>query len=84
MSELNFIKNWDVIDFIELCDEIADGNNKHPVMKEKQYQIINKSKGNNKAVLEWIGDDENMPIVNDYLLNCGFNREDKVLFWISW
>lgn len=84
MSELNFIKKWEVIDLLELCDEISKGYNNHPVMKEKQYQIKNRSKGNDRANLEWVGDNEETPIINEYLLNCGFNKDDKVLFWVCW
>ena len=50
----------------------------------KQYQIENRSKGNDRANLEWVGDNEETPIINKYLLNCGFNKDDKVLFWVCW
>ena len=83
MSDLNFIKKWKVIDLLELCNEIANGNRKHPVYKE-EYQIVKKAKGNNRVNLECVGDNENTPIINEYLLNCGFNKGDTILFWISW
>lgn len=54
MVTLNAVKNWAVIDLLELCDEISKGDNNHPVMKEKQYQIENRSKGNDRANLEWV------------------------------
>ena len=84
MSNLNFIKKWEVIDLLQLCKEIANGNEKRPVYKEWEYQIVERSKGNDRANLEWVGDNENTPIINEYLLDCGFNKGDKILFWVSW
>lgn len=82
MINLMFTKKWEVIDLVELCDIISNGNRKHPVYKEQQYQIFERSKGNDTANLEWIGHNENTPIINEYLLNCGYNVGDKVLFWV--
>jgi hypothetical protein len=36
MSDLNFIKRWEVIDLLDLCEEISNGDRKHPVYKEQQ------------------------------------------------
>ena len=82
MSDLNFIKRWEVIDLLDLCEEISKGDRKHPVYKEQQYQLNERSKGNDRANLEWVGHNEHTPIINEYLLNCGFNHGDKVLFWV--
>ncbi len=74
-----------MIDLLELCDEIANGDRKHPVMKEKKYQMqVRCGRVNDRANLEWVGDNENTPIINEYLLNCGFNKGDEVLFWVCW
>ena len=64
--------------------KIANGDRKHPVWEEKKYQILERSKGNDRANLEWIGDNEKTPIINEFLLNCGFNEKDEVLFWVCW
>ena len=50
-------------------------------MKEKQYQIENRSKGNDRANLEWVGANEETPIIHKYLLNCGFNLWHPYKFW---
>jgi len=79
------IKDWKVIDLLDLIKEIGGENyHEHEVHKEWEYQIQNRSKGNDKANLEWVGENKNTPLINKHLLKNGFTKGEKVLFWVCW
>ena len=82
MNNLKFVRNWDVIDLLELVKEISNDDDNHPVMTEWQYYIYGKSNGVGELV--WVGENDVTPIINEYLLTCGYTQGDKVLFWLCW
>lgn len=81
-----WLKPWRVIDLREVCQEISGKNSfdKHPIYKEWEYQIHNRSKGNDKANLEWVGANEKTPLINDFLLKNGFEKDEMVMYWVCW
>lgn len=78
-------KNWKVIDLLELVKEIGGANyHNHPVYDEWRHFIEERSQGNDKGILEWIGNDDNMPLINEFLLNNGFESGEKAIIWVCW
>ena len=84
-SKNDWLKNWKVIDLREVIKEIGGVRwDKHPVQKEWEYQILERSKGNDRGNLEWVGDNEKTPLINEFLLSRGFKKGDKVIYWVCW
>lgn len=80
-----WLPNWRVIDLRKLVKEIGgeDWHN-HPVQKEWQYQVTERGKGNDTANLEWVGQSKETPLINEFLLSHGFEKDEMVLYWICW
>lgn len=81
-SKNDWLKDWKVIDLIRVVEEIGgDRWDKHPVQKEWAYQIQERSKGNDRGSLDWVGDIKKTPLINEFLLSRGFKKGDKVIYW---
>ena len=81
----DWLKDWKVIDLREVIKEIGGVRwDKHPVQKEWEYQIQERSKGNDRGNLEWVGDNEKTPLINEFLLSRGFKKGDEVIYWVCW
>lgn len=95
--EINFHKNWSqkekifedwmvtlkVIDLTEVCRRIAGGKfDDHQVYGEWKHQW-NRTNGDNKGTLEWVGDNQDTPLINDFLLLNGLKEKEPVIFFIS-
>ena len=79
----SWIKNWRVIDLRSLVKEIGGENwHEHEIVNEWKYQFEERSKHNDSANLEWVGDNPDTPIINEYLLSHGFKKGEMVLFWV--
>jgi hypothetical protein len=84
VSKNDWLKDWKVIDLLEVIKEISGGDHNHPVQREWEYQIQKRSKGNDRGNLEWVGDNEKTPLINEFLLSRGFEKDEKVIYWICW
>jgi len=81
----NWEKDWRVIDLLELVKKIGGTDyHNHDVHKEWEYQIQNRGRGNDLANLEWVGENGDTPLINEYLLSNGYKKGEKVLFWVCW
>ncbi len=84
-SKNDWLMPWKVIDLREVCKKIAGGDfDKHPVYKEWRHQVLERSKGNDRGNLEWVGQSENTPLINNFLLENGFEKNEMVIYWICW
>jgi hypothetical protein len=80
-----WLKDWKVINLREVVKEIGGVHwDKHPVQKEWAYHITERSRGNDKGNLEWVGDDENTPLINKFLLSKGFKKGEQIIYYVSW
>jgi len=85
MEKRKWIYNWRVIDLLKLVKEIGGKNyQKHPIYKEWEYQVENRAKSNDSANLEWVAENEETPLINEFLLSNGFSKGEMVLFYVSW
>ena len=79
---IKFLRNWDVIDLVELCDAISKGDSKHAVNHEFTY--LAQVRQNGSGFLYDL-DDWAVPVINDYLItNFGYKKGERILFWLSW
>jgi hypothetical protein len=68
------LEEWKVIDLLELVSEISGDVDleKHPVYEEWKYQVRVRGNGNDSGNLEWVGQNKNTPLINNFLLTNGF------------
>lgn len=78
-----WLKDWKVIDLLDLVEEISGNDKSHPVYNEWEYQIQNGGR-NSAGTLSWVGEDEGTPIINQFLLENGFTKGERIMFWVSW
>lgn len=81
-SKNDWLKEWKVIDLLEVIKEISGGDYNHPVQKEWEYQIEERCKGNDSGNLEWVGENDKTPLINEFLLSRGFKKDEKVIYWV--
>ena len=84
-SEKDWLMPWKVIDLREVCKKIANGDfDKHPVYQEWRYQVLERSKGNDRGNLEWVGNNEKTPLINNFLLENGFEKDEMIIYYVTW
>jgi hypothetical protein len=85
-SKNTWLEEWKVIDLLELVSEISGDVDleKHPVYEEWKYQVRVRGKGNDSVNLEWVGQNKNTPLINNFLLTNGFKEGEQVIFYLSW
>ncbi len=83
-GDSKWLKSWKVINLLETIKEIGGTNlDNHPVIAEWNYQL-RKRKGNDIGNLEWVGEDIETPIINEFLLSNGFEKGEKVSYWVCY
>lgn len=84
----NPIKDWKVVDLLDLRNEIQGGTNnrRHPVNKEWEYMVREKAHGNDRGVYHNIDMRyTETPIIDQYLMdNYGFKDKEVFIFWVCW
>lgn len=85
--DINWEKDWKVIDLLFLLHKIGggvDNYREHPVAEEWDYYREERLKRNDTGCLEWVGEDENTPLINKFLLEQGYEKGSKIIYWVSW
>jgi len=78
-------ENWKVINLLRVCQEIGGEDfEEHKVYKEWEYQMENRSMGNDRANFEEVGINKKTPLINEFLLANGFKKGEEVLYWVCW
>lgn len=80
-ANIPFLKNWDVIDIVELKDEISKNTN---IDIETEWEYFSSNNRNDLGYLHWIDDDVNMKEFDSYLKDeYGYKPKEQLIFYLS-